>query len=160
MNHGHVYAIKAGGAVKVGYSQDPEARMTQLQGAHHEELLLLASFPGFLTHEQTAQSRLKERGLHLRGEWFRYDECLLDLFAELAVDARERIIALKAQEAFRKLGSECATGFILSHPAHEPWDREAVREAFAACADGFVSIMETFYAEAFDLAREIAEAAA
>ncbi len=67
---GFVYCIgrDVAGAVKIGWSRDPEQRLAQLQTASPDTLRILAILPG---------SKNVEHGLHevfgdcaIRGEWF------------------------------------------------------------------------------------------
>lgn len=69
---GCVYCIgPVAGPLKIGWSTDPEKRLSELQTGNAETLVIHAIFPG---------SQAIERGLHelfadqrLRGEWFRND---------------------------------------------------------------------------------------
>lgn len=67
---GTIYIVRAGDAVKIGFTRTLPQRLAQLQTFHPNALELLAAFPG---------SPLIERGLHRRfasarltGEWFRW----------------------------------------------------------------------------------------
>lgn len=71
----HVYFIKAGDAVKIGYSEVVGKRFSALQSGHAGELELLGAIPanGYTEHsyhERFAQFRI-------RGEWFRAEPELL-----------------------------------------------------------------------------------
>ena len=83
-----IYFIQAGaaGPVKIGISDNPERRLQQLQGAHHEELRLLSSVEGTVWAERRIHALLEEH--RLRGEWFAPDPIVL-----ATVDRAERIIS-------------------------------------------------------------------
>lgn len=72
-----VYFIQAGegGPVKIGKADDPRARMSELQVAHHVELSLMRVIEGDLAVEQWLHRHYAD--LHLRGEWFRFSECMM-----------------------------------------------------------------------------------
>lgn len=77
----HVYFIQAGvnGPIKIGYAFDPRKRMIGLQIAHWEKLLLLGVIPGSEIQEHRLHRAFKED--HLRGEWFRASDTLLNFIA-------------------------------------------------------------------------------
>lgn len=75
MKAGYVYFVQAadGGPIKIGWTENPERRVEQLQASTHQELRLLDYILG---------DRRVERALHdlladyrVRGEWF--DDCLV-----------------------------------------------------------------------------------
>jgi hypothetical protein len=65
---GHVYFIRCGDKVKIGYSARPMDRLKALQTAHPEELQILRIMPG----DQRTETRLHYmfRQHRVRGEWF------------------------------------------------------------------------------------------
>jgi hypothetical protein len=83
-----VYFIRAGaaGPIKIGYSATPVDRLSTLQTATHEALTLLAHVAGDVDDER----RLHDRFAHLRqrGEWFRAEQDLLDLIAQVQRDGK------------------------------------------------------------------------
>jgi hypothetical protein len=70
-----VYFLRAGDAIKIGYTTNLAARKRALETASSVPLELLASIPG----DRSEEARLhREWGhLHIRGEWFQADEELL-----------------------------------------------------------------------------------
>jgi hypothetical protein len=66
-----VYFIKAGNAIKIGYSISVTDRMVNLQTGNHEKLQLL----GLLNIEQRYERLIRAQfeHLHLHNEWFRDD---------------------------------------------------------------------------------------
>lgn len=68
--NGHVYLIECTrtGAVKVGWSTDPESRRSQLQASTPYALKILATFPGRRADERAVHALLEDACLH--GEWF------------------------------------------------------------------------------------------
>jgi len=65
-----IYFIQQGddGPIKIGTSDNPEKRLQQLQGSHHETLRLLKVVEG----SNWAEKRLHQHlaAFRLRGEWF------------------------------------------------------------------------------------------
>lgn len=66
-----VYFVKAGNAIKIGYSICITDRMVNLQTGNHEKLQLL----GLLNIEQRYERLIRAQfeHLHLHNEWFRDD---------------------------------------------------------------------------------------
>lgn len=114
---GFVYFIKAGddGPVKIGWSENPDMRLAQLQSAHHETLSVLAKFPGGRDVEAEVHQQLHD--LRLRGEWFRDEPAL-----------RQAIVHLQTRGLLRPLG--LPVGARAAHLTHmrEGWET-VVREA-------------------------------
>lgn len=65
-----IYFIQSGtnGPIKIGVSANPADRLRELQTAHPEPLLLLATFPGGFDPERALHVRFARHWL--RGEWF------------------------------------------------------------------------------------------
>lgn len=68
-------------AVKIGYSETPLKRMSDLQTASPDKLFLLGVCPGGASEEGTLHLRLDHIRLH--GEWFRYTAELLSVAEEM-----------------------------------------------------------------------------
>lgn len=79
-----VYFLRAGDAIKIGYTTNLATRQRSLETASAVPLELLAFVPG----DRNEEARLhREWGhLHIRGEWFRADEELLRYIRMLAGD--------------------------------------------------------------------------
>ena len=77
-----VYFIRAGDAIKIGYTTNLARRQRALETASAVPLELLASVPG----DRREETRLHRewRHLHIRGEWFEASEELLRYIRELA----------------------------------------------------------------------------
>lgn len=58
-------------AIKIGYSVDVQKRLSQLQTAAPDRLVLIGQIPGDISDERALHDRFREH--HLRGEWFRGD---------------------------------------------------------------------------------------
>ena len=75
--HYFIYFVRAEGSdhVKVGFSTDVTARMTNLQTANAYRLVLEFCFPTSTHRETEAQLHqyLTSLGRHVRGEWFRLE---------------------------------------------------------------------------------------
>ena len=74
MSTGFIYFIRSGsrGPIKIGYTADPIARLSQLQVANPCELKLLGCVPGTLDVERAIHRELS--GHRLRGEWYVVNE--------------------------------------------------------------------------------------
>jgi len=80
---GYIYFFQGqcGGAIKIGYSVDPQKRLKELQTGYPDTLKVLLMIPG---------SENTERALHkhfeasrLKGEWFRPDPYVIEKIKEL-----------------------------------------------------------------------------
>lgn len=72
-----VYLARAGedGPVKIGYADDPQRRLVDLQVGNHLRLSLLRLFEGGETEERILHIRFAD--LRLRGEWFSFSRAML-----------------------------------------------------------------------------------
>lgn len=80
---GWVYFIGDASAdtVKIGWSKDnPERRLAQLQTGNSEQLHLYGAIPGTQRDEKALHERFI--GLHLRGEWFKFEKAIWDVIPE------------------------------------------------------------------------------
>jgi predicted ATP-dependent serine protease len=80
-----IYFLRAGDAVKIGYSDSPETairRLTGFQTANAENLELLAVVPGDRSRE--AWFHRQWAPLRIRGEWFQADPAMIKNIQELA----------------------------------------------------------------------------
>lgn len=70
---GVVYFAQSGdqGPIKIGWSQDVERRILELQTANAHRLHLLGTIPGRLEDEMKTHARFAH--LRMEGEWFRND---------------------------------------------------------------------------------------
>jgi hypothetical protein len=89
-----VYFIRAGDAIKIGYTTNLAARKRALETASAVPLELLASVPG----DRSEEARLHREWwhLHIQGEWFRADEELLRYAREL--DGGPPVVELSLSE--------------------------------------------------------------
>lgn len=80
---GYVYFIQGscGGAIKIGYSNDPESRLKSLQTGYPDTLVLLLMIPGYESHEKALHRELEAS--RLKGEWFRPDPDVINKIKEL-----------------------------------------------------------------------------
>lgn len=71
---GYVYFIQGenGGAIKIGYSKDPESRLKSLQTSYPDILKVLCLIPG--TEKIEKKYHKKFENIRLNGEWFKPDE--------------------------------------------------------------------------------------
>jgi len=81
MSIGYIYAIKAGGTVKIGWAGDPERRLNDLSLASPLPLRLLGFVEGTKATEKILHRRFKEH--HLRGEWFSIKGQVVDFIESL-----------------------------------------------------------------------------
>lgn len=82
---GFVYVIRAGNAVKIGYSRRVDVRLTEIQALNHERCDLLATIPATHRVERMIHNLLKAD--RIRGEWFHYSPRVME-----AVDQAARIV--------------------------------------------------------------------
>lgn len=76
----YFFNCQGANAIKIGRSDDPEARMRACQTGCPLQLTLLGSIPGDLATERTLHSRFES--LRIQGEWFRSAPELLDFIGE------------------------------------------------------------------------------
>ena len=69
-----VYFIRDGEFVKIGYSDNPKRRMSDLQMANPRKLEFLGSFPGGEADEQRLHMVFEQ--FHIRNEWFFYSDAI------------------------------------------------------------------------------------
>ena len=81
----YVYFIQGecGGAIKIGFSQNPKSRLKSIQTGMPDLLKLLAVIPGDEKLEKELHNEFND--LRLRGEWFRPDDRLLSRINKLKV---------------------------------------------------------------------------
>ena len=69
--------------MKIGRSTDVKKRVKQMQTANEVDLILIDVFPKWGYLEKDIHDALKERGLHLNGEWYKYCQETYDIVAEM-----------------------------------------------------------------------------
>lgn len=71
---GFVYFVQAGerGPIKIGWTQDVDRRIAELQTANAKKLILLGTLPGTLDTEASFHARFSH--LRLEAEWFQDSE--------------------------------------------------------------------------------------
>lgn len=77
---GHVYFIRAGEAIKIGFSKNAPSRLAALQTSNPEHLTLMGSFKGAREDEQELHVRFCH--LRIRGEWFRDEDELVEFIED------------------------------------------------------------------------------
>lgn len=82
---GWVYFIRAGDAIKIGFSAQPKRRILDLQTSHHVELELLAWVPTNILTEREAHQRFGH--LLIRGEWYQAGSDLMEFISTVAPPA-------------------------------------------------------------------------
>lgn len=78
----YLYFIACGDAVKIGISDNPEARLKELQTGAPARMRIIAKFEQRGQDEATLHNQLAH--LHLYGEWFRHTSEIDDLIKSLA----------------------------------------------------------------------------
>lgn len=80
---GYVYFIQGlcGGAIKIGFSKNPEKRLAELQTGYPDTLTILLMIPGTEATERAIHREFEAS--RLKGEWFRPDKYVLDRIKEL-----------------------------------------------------------------------------
>ena len=79
-----VYFIQAGdedGPIKIGFADNPRARLNDLQTGHYEQLVLLGVIPCESIEEERKVQQIVA-GDAIRGEWYRPTPAVLDLVAQ------------------------------------------------------------------------------
>jgi hypothetical protein len=119
---GFVYFIRAGEAIKIGYSKDAYSRMADLQVANAETLEFMGSVKG----DRQYESDLHDMFCHLqiRGEWFSAEPELIDFIDDLAVGAEPTRLPPPSKETLAAIaglikqrdvcGAETSRGYALS----------------------------------------------
>jgi hypothetical protein len=79
----HIYLITDGTAVKIGLSQDPEARLKELQTGNPRKLHIFGTIVGDYDKEKLLQEHFASK--NLGGEWFAlgYEEAMSILKGEI-----------------------------------------------------------------------------
>lgn len=75
----YIIKIKDKDICKIGYSENPEKRLTSLQTANYEKLELVATFKG--NKDLELHLHKKFGAYRLNGEWFTYNENIKNLIA-------------------------------------------------------------------------------
>jgi hypothetical protein len=78
-SRGRVYFVRAGNAVKIGFSRNVERRLVDLQISFPSRIELLLALRGSVVTER--QLHHKFRSLRLNGEWFKFEGALADYIA-------------------------------------------------------------------------------
>lgn len=80
---GYVYFIQGlcGGAIKIGFSKNPEKRLAELQTGYPDSLTIILMIPGTEATERAIHREFEAS--RLKGEWFRPDKYVLDRIKEL-----------------------------------------------------------------------------
>lgn len=82
---GLVYFVQAGpdGEIKIGWTQDVDRRIGELQTANAKKLVLLGTVPGTMETEASLHARFSH--LRLEAEWFRNSEEIFDFLREATI---------------------------------------------------------------------------
>lgn len=148
---GFVYVIqsKTGGPVKVGYSGNPELRLTQLQNAHHDELAVMRTFAGSHFDESALHERIADHSI--RGEWYADHPDIWEVFESVRAATAIRRVQQKAAAAV-EAGIEGAARAAVAGDWRHPLDREKVdaifREAASDVADALDELLATVLQDA------------
>lgn len=83
---GHVYFIRVGDFIKIGWSTRPMDRLRQLQTSHPDELEIMGTIKGERSLEGKIHKRFSKN--RVRGEWFEEDGPLLDYIDKYTVERK------------------------------------------------------------------------
>ncbi|TPM27754.1 GIY-YIG nuclease family protein [Mesorhizobium sp. B2-2-2] len=109
--HGHVYFMKAGKAVKIGRSTNLRSRFKSLQTGSAIDARIVKILPGGKRREKEFHKRFAE--YRLRGEWFNYAARSLDIWR----CAFTRLTCLKPTQSRRRtFGYEASVRRIYGVP--------------------------------------------
>jgi len=127
---GFVYFIHGGDRIKIGYSKEPEDRLTALQVSTADRLQIIGSIVGDQRKEKSLHDQF--RHLHIRGEWFRPETDLVEFICritgrpmpEFQPDPEDRPLSPEARAMIscvlshrNQTGAETPKGTILSNLA-------------------------------------------
>lgn len=87
----YIIRVGADGPVKIGRSEDPAQRLTDLQTSHAQELQLLRVLETAFEAEPIFHERFAH--LRIRGEWFEFDPEMLSFVPSLPAAPEDRPIA-------------------------------------------------------------------
>ena len=73
--------------LKIGISNEPQRRIEELQNTNGRQLNLLYTIPGKSELEKSLHTKFSH--LRLKGEWFKYDESIIQEFEKLATEEVE-----------------------------------------------------------------------
>jgi hypothetical protein len=76
---GYVYAIRSGVHLKIGFANDLQQRINDLQVSSPHEIELIGSVTGYREHERRIQMQFAP--YRVRGEWFRDCDAIRRFFA-------------------------------------------------------------------------------
>jgi hypothetical protein len=121
-----VYFIRAGesGPVKIGIADDVSARLRELQTAHHESLLVVRTVDGAQDLEAAFHAAFRDR--HIRGEWFSWDDRMLNACPEITPKALPALAVGSVFDAHGVTDAEIASGIGASREAVRLW-RKGIR---------------------------------
>jgi len=137
---GHVYFIRVGDFIKIGWSTRPMDRLRQLQTSHPDELEIMGTIKGERSLEGKIHKRFSKN--RVRGEWFEEDGPLLDYidkhtverkpFYEPKLSPEARTMVVKLMRLRREHDPESAMGHTLSNLLEQiPAMAEYVRPEWA-----------------------------
>ena len=88
---GYVYFTQgeSGGAVKIGYTTNPESRLKTLQTSYPDILKILCLIPGDEKTEKEYHEKFKD--IRLNGEWFKPTEEILKEIEELKIKYPQQV---------------------------------------------------------------------
>lgn len=106
---GFVYFLRCGDFVKIGYSTDPQRRLRYLQTATPFSFEILGAHVGTRQHEQQLHKIFAP--LRHRHEWFRIDQCILEIAATGLPSMDVQAPVSNSLGEFLKLSKITQTGF-------------------------------------------------
>lgn len=82
---GFIYFIQGeyGGAIKIGFSKNPEGRLKQLQTGYPDTLKMLCLVPG--SNKDESDLHLEFQNFRLNGEWFKPEREIFDKIESLKI---------------------------------------------------------------------------
>ncbi len=97
-----VYFIRAGkdGPVKIGWSKNVNSRISSIQTSNHGDIVLLRSIECDKIGESIFHYFFCDN--RIRGEWFEYDERMLDITLEIAAIEVIKILLKKDNNSINK----------------------------------------------------------
>lgn len=116
---GYLYAVERGShLVKIGYSRNPDQRLTTMQTGEHQHLKLLGVLQGTRAEEVALHRRLIAS--QVRGEWYRRTPEVRGFLATL--------------EPFTATEKQVTVGVVLTAVQHRYFKTVALRQGFGSLA--------------------------
>lgn len=88
---GYLYIVKTKEYMKIGISKMPEQRINLIKtdNPYQVDIVMVMKVPFVYESEQAFHKILKDKGYHVRGEWFEYNSNVVDYILAVLFDNLE-----------------------------------------------------------------------